>query len=148
MPFSRFFGRKESSAPPPPAAEATESDESEELPESRQSELPDDPESLEVGKEETDDLDWRSRARAVIPTGASTGSKRAEALYGDADAIGPTHFSQAVGCTVIDADGNQYIDCTMALGAVALGYAETNVTRAVVDTVATGNVSALSSVRE
>jgi glutamate-1-semialdehyde aminotransferase len=36
----------------------------------------------------------------------------------------------------------------MALGAVALGYAETNVTRAVVDAIARGNVSALSSVRE
>src|SRR4029077_14890164 len=41
-----------------------------------------------------------------------------------------------------------YLDCTMALGAVALGYAETNVTRAVVDAIARGNVSALSSVRE
>ena len=48
-----------------------------------------------------------------------------EALYGSADAVGPTHFTQAVGCRVIDVDGNEYLDCTMALGAVALGYAET-----------------------
>jgi glutamate-1-semialdehyde 2,1-aminomutase len=36
----------------------------------------------------------------------------------------------------------------MALGAVSLGYAEPNVTRAVVDAIAGGNVSALSSVTE
>jgi glutamate-1-semialdehyde 2,1-aminomutase len=36
----------------------------------------------------------------------------------------------------------------MALGAVSLGYAEPNVTRAVVDAIAGGNVSALSSVSE
>src|SRR5262249_47509295 len=45
-------------------------------------------------------------------------------------------------------DGNEYLDCTMALGAVALGYAEPNVTRAVVDAIAAGGVSALSSYRE
>ena len=36
-----------------------------------------------------DDADWRTRAQAVLPTGASTGSKRVEALYGAADAVGP-----------------------------------------------------------
>jgi 4-aminobutyrate aminotransferase-like enzyme len=91
--------------------------------------------------------DWRTRALGVLPTGASTGSKRVESLYGSADSIGPTHFTQAVGCRVTDSEGNEYLDCTMALGAVALGYAETNVTRAVVDAIARGNVSALSSVR-
>ena len=84
----------------------------------------------------------------MLPTGASTGSKRPEALYGTPTPSGPTHFTQAVGCRVTDVDGNEYLDCTMALGAVALGYAETNVTRAVVDAIARGNVSALSSVRE
>jgi glutamate-1-semialdehyde 2,1-aminomutase len=50
-----------------------------------------------------------------------------------------------VGCRVVDVDGNEYFDCTMALGSVALGYAEPNVTRAVVDAIASGNVSGLSS---
>jgi acetylornithine/succinyldiaminopimelate/putrescine aminotransferase len=36
----------------------------------------------------------------------------------------------------------------MALGSVALGYAEPNVTRAVVDAIASGHVSGLSSYRE
>lgn len=97
---------------------------------------------------EHDDADWTTRARAVLPTGASTGSKRLEALFGAADASGPTHYAQAVGCRVIDVDGHEYLDCTMALGSVALGYAEPNVTRAVVDAIAAGNVSALSSYRE
>src|SRR3954465_13852944 len=87
----------------------------------------------EAAPEESDAIDWRSRAAQVLPTGASTGSKRAEALYGSADAVGPTHFTGSVGCRVIDMDGNEYIDCTMALGSVALGYAEPEVTHAVIE---------------
>ena len=138
MPFRRFFDRGAKDAPPappdaPPPVDETESDD--EAPE-------------QIIDSERDDADWLTRARAVLPTGASTGSKRIEALYGSSDATGPTHFSQAVGASVVDVDGNHYIDCTMALGSVALGYAETNVTRAVVDAIAVGNVSALSSYRE
>lgn len=102
----------------------------------------------EAEPEQSDEIDWRARAAQVLPTGASTGSKRAAALYGSDDAIGPTHFSASVGCRVIDMDGNQYIDCTMALGSVALGYAEPEVTRAVIEAASSGNVSALSDHRE
>ena len=123
MVFGKIFGSKSTPAPQPEEEEDVE------------------PESA---PEESDAIDWRSRAAQVLPTGASTGSKRAEALYGSADAVGPTHFSQSVGCRVIDMDGNQYIDCTMALGSVALGYAEPEVTRAVIDAASRGNVSALS----
>ncbi|MEO7082762.1 MAG: aminotransferase class III-fold pyridoxal phosphate-dependent enzyme [Gemmatimonadaceae bacterium] len=141
MPFRRFFDRSNKTESNPPAPEEVESEVIE--PET----TPDD--ELEVGEEEEpEDADWQTRARGVMPTGASTGSKRAEALYGRADAVGPTHFTQAVGSRVFDADGNEYWDCTMALGAVAIGYAETNVTRAVVDAIAAGNVCGLSSVRE
>ncbi|HEY4130753.1 MAG TPA: aminotransferase class III-fold pyridoxal phosphate-dependent enzyme, partial [Gemmatimonadaceae bacterium] len=140
MPFGKFFDRgakKNQSAPSQsPASDDVDRDAV----------------TVEITAEEItaeqDDADWLSRARAVLPTGASTGSKRIETLYGAADAIGPTHFHQAVGCRVIDPDGNQYIDCTMALGSVALGYAEPNVTRAVVDVIAGGSVSGLSSVLE
>ncbi|HXT15170.1 MAG TPA: aminotransferase class III-fold pyridoxal phosphate-dependent enzyme [Gemmatimonadaceae bacterium] len=139
MPFGRFFDRgakdsKAQSAPPPDVDETSPDDEQESEPES----IP----------AEHDDADWLMRARAVLPTGASTGSKRLEALYGASDAVGPTHFAQAVGCRVTDVDGNEYLDCTMALGSVALGYAEPNVTRAVVDAIAAGNVSGLSSWHE
>ncbi len=139
MPFGRFFDRgnkgRATDAPPPPVTDEEEEPASADEPES----------DAEV---ESDHSDWRERALAVLPTGASTGSKRVQALYGDADAVGPTHFAQAVGCRVTDVDGNEYLDCTMALGAVALGYAETNVTHAVVDAIAAGHVSALSSYRE
>jgi glutamate-1-semialdehyde aminotransferase len=146
MPFGRFFGGKpkESSSP------SNEPDETEPL--AADADANDDGAPSDVEPEsvpaEHDEADWLTRARAVLPTGASTGSKRAEVLYGSARPAGPTHFQQAVGCRVIDVDGNEYIDCTMALGSVALGYAEPNVTRAVVDAVAAGNVSALSHFRE
>jgi glutamate-1-semialdehyde 2,1-aminomutase len=106
-----------------------------------------DDEQPEVDAEQ-DDTDLLTRARAVLPMGTSTGSKRVEALYGSADATGPTHFSQAVGCRVVDVDGNEYVDCSMALGAVSLGYAEPNISRAVADAIANGNVCGLADARE
>ena len=135
MPIGRFFGGKQKPAASPPADEPGPQHDLDEG----------EPESVPA---EHDESDWLMRARAVMPTGASTGSKRVEALYGSADATGPTHFQQAVGCRVVDVDGNEYVDCTMALGSVALGYAEPNVTRAVVDAIAAGNVSGLSHFRE
>jgi glutamate-1-semialdehyde 2,1-aminomutase len=146
MPFRRFFDRGSKEAPRDATTDvesdvdAHEDDVGEEDAEAF------DVEAVEA--EEQGAADWRTRARAVLPTGASTGSKRVEALYGSADVIGPTHFTQAVGCRVIDTDGNELIDCTMSLGAVALGYAEPNVTRAVIDVISTGHVSGLSSVYE
>jgi glutamate-1-semialdehyde 2,1-aminomutase len=141
MPFRRFFERSAKDAPAAVDADAAD--------EATTSEPADDEtESPEQSADDHQEPDWLTRARAVLPTGASTGSKRVEALYGASDAIGPTHFTRSVGAHVFDADGNDYIDCTMALGSVALGYAEPNVTRAVVDAVAAGNVSALSSVLE
>ena len=138
MAFNRFFGRGRDASPTPPPP-----DELDALghPDA------DDDESL-VAPEEAPARSWRERAEAVLPTGASTGSKRTEALYGSADAVGPTHFVSARGCRVIDTDGERYLDCTMALGAVALGYAEPKVTQAVIEAVSQGQVSALSSWRE
>ena len=141
MPFRRFFSAKDNPKPEvqdEPADAPASIDDSDEFDEAAEQAVP----------AEHDESDWLTRARAVLPTGASTGSKRIEALYGDADSTGPTHYMQAIGCRITDPNGNEYIDCTMALGAVALGYAEPNVTRAVVDTIAAGNVSGLSSVLE
>jgi len=140
MPFRRFFGAKDN---PKPEVQ----DEPNDAPESTEA-VDEGAEAEEEVPAEHDESDWLTRARAVLPTGASTGSKRSEALYGDADSTGPTHYTQAIGCRVTDPDGSEYIDCSMALGAVALGYAEPNVTRAVVDAIAAGNVSGLSSVLE
>jgi glutamate-1-semialdehyde 2,1-aminomutase len=93
-------------------------------------------------------INWRERALAVLPTGASTGSKRAEGLYGDAAAAGPTHYVNASGCHVVDSTGRSFIDCTMALGAVALGYGEPRVQQAAMEAIGSGNVAGLSDVRE
>ena len=98
--------------------------------------------------EEMEERSWAERAAAVIPGGASTGSKQSRSLYGTDHPAAPTHFTQASGCHIVDADGQTYLDCTMALGAVALGYSEPNVTRAALDAIGGGNVSGLSSTWE
>lgn len=94
------------------------------------------------------DESWRRRASDVIPGGTSTGSKRPEALYGDANETGPTHYVRASGCHVYTAADERLIDCTMALGAVALGYADEGVVRAVLVAAADGNVAGLASTVE
>jgi glutamate-1-semialdehyde aminotransferase len=90
------------------------------------------------------DARWTARAEAVLQGGASTGSKRARVLYGDDGEVGPTLFHQARGCHVTTAGGDVLLDCTMALGAVALGYADDGVTRRVCAAAADGNVAGLS----
>ncbi|MFN2398908.1 MAG: aminotransferase class III-fold pyridoxal phosphate-dependent enzyme [Gemmatimonadaceae bacterium] len=92
--------------------------------------------------------EWRARAEAVLPGGASTGSKRADALYGPDTDFGPTHYSRAAGCRVLTTAGEELVDCTMSLGAVAIGYADEVVTAAVADAAARGNVSGLSHALE
>jgi glutamate-1-semialdehyde aminotransferase len=67
----------------------------------------------------------------VIPGGASTGSKQAPVMYGPESRSGPTHFVRAHGCRVVTPSGVELVDCTMALGAVALGYADELVAEAV-----------------
>jgi glutamate-1-semialdehyde 2,1-aminomutase len=131
MAFSNFFKSKPAAADPaPPDADEPE----DEIPEGE--------------PEEVDEPSWAERAAKRMPTGASTGSKRAEALYGDDTQGGPTHFTSAAGCHLITADGETLVDCTMALGAVAIGYAEPNITRAVVDAASAGNVAGLSHTLE
>ena len=141
MAFSRFFGRGRDAAPPatePSDVETSDAVEDDEVP-------ADGGDSPEAASQRS----WRERAEAVLPTGASTGSKRASSLWGDdADGDLPTHLLSASGCRIVDVHGTSYVDCTMGLGAVALGYAEPRVTRAVVDAASEGNVGALSSWRE
>ena len=98
--------------------------------------------------EEMSAEDWRARANAIIVGGASTGSKRFAALFGDAQGEMPSHYVRASGCRLWTADDRELIDCTMALGAVALGYAEAAVTIAVTQAAEQGNVAGLSHVLE
>jgi glutamate-1-semialdehyde aminotransferase len=94
------------------------------------------------------DSAWRTRAAAVIPGGASTGSKRPDALFGEDAEDVPTHFASASGCRLVTAGGTELVDCIMALGAVGLGYADEAVTHAVVEAVSQGNVAGLSHTLE
>jgi glutamate-1-semialdehyde 2,1-aminomutase len=81
----------------------------------------------------------------------STGSKRPEALFGPA-APGewepPARMVSANGCRVRDENGREYVDYVMALGAVSLGYAHPEVTRAAVGAVESGVVGPLPPVLE
>ena len=151
MPFRRFFDRGAKHEAPvvdeSSAAEAEAPEEESELAE-EESDSDETYTDEEGAPEDAAEVDWFARAAAVLPTGASTGSKRLEALYGDASAIGPTHFVNASGCRFVDPSGQTYIDCTMALGAVALGYAEVRVQQAAMEAIAGGNVAGLSDVRE
>jgi glutamate-1-semialdehyde 2,1-aminomutase len=78
----------------------------------------------------------------------STGSKRPEALFGGAGAGVPRAMVRSSGCRVWDADGREYVDFIMALGAVALGYAHPAVTEAAVRAVGAGVVGPLPPVLE
>ena len=86
----------------------------------------------------------RQRAQVVVPGGASTGSKRPAALFGADDRDSAAHYERAHGCRLTTVDGRELVDCTMALGAVALGYGDAAVVRAVSDAALHGNVSGLS----
>jgi glutamate-1-semialdehyde 2,1-aminomutase len=78
----------------------------------------------------------------------STGSKRPEALFGGPASGAPRAMVRSSGCRVWDADGREYVDFIMALGAVALGYAHPAVTEAAVRAVGDGVVGPLPPVLE
>ncbi len=82
----------------------------------------------------------------MIPGDTSTGSKRPKELFGIHH--GPRQMVRAEGCRVWDVDGREYLDTIMALGAVALGYADPAVTDAVRRAAAAGAVGPLAPVHE
>lgn len=133
MVFSRIFGKSQQQDPPEPRGTAEV--------------------EAEVGLETDEQSSYvpeeslAARAARVIPGGASTGSKRPDTIYGGSRDM-PTHFVRASGCRIETAEGAQLVDCTMALGSVALGYAEPQLTRAVIESLANGSVSGLSPALE
>ncbi|SFZ85463.1 Glutamate-1-semialdehyde aminotransferase [Devosia enhydra] len=88
---------------------------------------------------------WK-RAKKVIPGGNMLLSKRPEMFLPE---LWPAYFSKAKGCRVWDLDGRELIDMTiMGVGANTLGYGDERVDRAVLDTVAAGNMSTLNAPEE
>jgi glutamate-1-semialdehyde 2,1-aminomutase len=87
--------------------------------------------------------DWR------VAGFTSTGSKRPEALFGAGDDPAlPSRMTRASGARVWDETGREYLDCVMALGAVALGYGHPAVQRAATEALAAGGVGPLPPVEE
>lgn len=78
----------------------------------------------------------------------STGSKRPEALFGDLAGDAPVRMVRSSGCRVVDEAGREYLDCIMALGAVALGYGHAEVSEAARSAIAQGGVGPLAPVLE
>lgn len=82
----------------------------------------------------------------IIPGHTSTGSKRPEALFGAP--VPELRMVRADGCRVWDADGREYLDTAMALGAVALGYGYPPVTEAAERAVREGVIGTLPPAAE
>jgi glutamate-1-semialdehyde 2,1-aminomutase len=74
----------------------------------------------------------------------STGSKRREALFGEAPGDPPRRMSRSAGCLVWDDRGREYVDYIMALGAVALGYGHHAVSAAAHEAIERGVVGPLA----
>ena len=88
---------------------------------------------------------WK-RAKKVIPGGNMLLSKRSEMHLPD---HWPSYFSKTKGCKVWDLDGNQLIDTYyMGVGTNILGYSHPEIDAAVMDVVASGNMSTLNAPEE
>ena len=76
------------------------------------------------------------RAKTLIPGATQLYGKRQEKF---APEQWPTYFAEAQGVEVVDLDGQCYIDmCTCGIGATVLGYADPDVTRAIVERIGKG----------
>jgi len=141
MPFRRFFGRGNPEPEPRDAAESEhETDNG----------APDEDNVAPEHDALLEDVDgaWRRRASDAIPGASSTGSKRPAALYGPDNETGPIHYSRAAGCVIVTPSDETLIDCTMALGSVAIGYADDAVSQRVIHAIAMGNVAGFSHTSE
>jgi glutamate-1-semialdehyde 2,1-aminomutase len=86
------------------------------------------------------------RAKQIIPGGTQLLSKRPEMFAPDR---WPAYYTEARGCEVIDLDGRSYCDMTTSgIGSCLLGYADPDVTDAVVRRVQMGSMSTLNSTEE
>ena len=86
------------------------------------------------------------KAKTLIPGGTQLLSKRPEQFAPDQ---WPPYYQQAHGCTIIDLDGREYLDMSiMGIGSCLLGYADPDVTEAVVSRVRRGSMCTLNNPEE
>jgi len=87
-----------------------------------------------------------SRAKTIIPGGGQLLSKRAERFL---PGIWPAYYDWAKGCEVWDLDGRHYYDfAQMGVGSCILGYADSDVDSAVVESIHRGSMCTLNSPEE
>jgi glutamate-1-semialdehyde 2,1-aminomutase len=85
-------------------------------------------------------------AKAMIPGGTQLFGKRQEMA---APQQWPTYYAKAQGCQITDLDGKTYIDmCPCGIGATVLGYADPDVTAAVIEAVQNGVMTNLNPPQE
>ena len=85
-------------------------------------------------------------AKSLIPGGTQLLSKRPEMFAPDQ---WPAYYREARGCEVVDLDGQPYLDMSiMGIGACFLGYADPDVTEAVVRRVQNGSMCTLNPPEE
>ena len=80
------------------------------------------------------------RGKAVIPAGTQTLSKGPSQFC---SGFGPKYLVRGKGSRVWDADGNEFLDFAMGLGAVSLGHAHPDVIAAVTEQLQHGNTFTL-----
>ena len=82
------------------------------------------------------------RAREIMPGATQLYGKRQEMT---APGQWPAYFAQAQGCETVDVNGHHYVDMSMCgIGATLLGYADPDVTEAVIERVRNGCMSSLN----
>lgn len=84
---------------------------------------------------------WLERAQRVIPAATQTLSKRPGQF---ARGLTPTFLQEGSGCRVTDVDGHTYLDYSMALCAVTLGYNYPAVTQAIERQLRAGTIFSLN----
>ena len=86
------------------------------------------------------------KAKTLIPGGTQLLSKRPEQFAPDQ---WPPYYEEAHGCTVVDLDGRELLDMSiMGIGSCLLGYADPDVTDAVVRRVQRGSMCTLNNPEE
>ena len=85
-------------------------------------------------------------AKQRIPGGTQLLSKRPEMMAPD---LWPAYYRQASGCETVDLDNRRYYDMsTCGIGSCLLGFADPDVTEAVVKAIRDGNMSSLNVAEE